>query len=166
MTFLFAACAGAPRGEIRLEATSKKEEDKIQIEVQNERARIDIFSASGIGSADLKIISTTLPGKLFLRFHLQGLEELRFAYDETVVTATLSSTQEHRILQSLQRGKFAETQTITSESPYWMKLRVVAPPGERDTLPLRASYIEVEAPPDFLAGGHRRAFIHWIDFYR
>jgi hypothetical protein len=129
---------------------------------------IEIFSESGIGSAVIEVTSEVSPKKIIMRFHLRGLEALRFSYDENVVTASLSSTSVPQIRQSFSRAgerPIKET-AIAADSPYWMKMRVVSSDGAHDKIPLQNGYIEVEAPEDFLKNWHRQAAIQWIDFYR
>jgi len=146
---------------------SHKEDTQIKVDVEEGSALIEIFSPKGIGQAEFEIVSQELPKKLVMRFHLRGLEELRFAYDATVVTTALASTGENDIRQSIQGGSDAiAAQTIMPNSPYWMKMRVVASDNSRSQIPLQNGYIEVEAPKDFLKGGNRKASIQWVDFFR
>ncbi len=165
---LFAACSGVPRGDIHFNVRPHKDDARISIQVEGERALLDIFSASGIGSADLEITSPNRPRQILLRFHLSGLEELRFAYQDTVITASLSSTKEQSIRQSFSKTgpPSAAAEAITSGHALWMKIRIVPGEGMPPKLPLPQGYIEVEAPASFIAGDHRRVTIHWIDFYR
>jgi len=161
---LNAATCKTSHPQTMLKIISQKDDAQIQIAVDHERAVIQIFSASGIGHAGFEITSQELPKQITLRFHLRGLEELRFAYDETVATASLASTGEPRIHQSVSRAgeKPVQAQTVAANSEYWMKLRIVS----KSKIPLQDGYIEVEAPAHFLASAARQATIHWIDFYR
>jgi hypothetical protein len=145
-----------------------QEDAQIKIAVEGDRAAIQIFSQSGIGQASFEIVSEELPKKLVMRFYLRGLEELRFAYDETIVTTSLSSTGENDIRQSISRaaGQPLSAQIIMPDSPYWMKMRVVSSDNFRPQIPLQNGYIEVEAPEDFLKGRHRQASLQWVDFFR
>lgn len=161
----WAACRSVQQNAIMLKAIPGKADARLTVAINNDSALVEIFSVSGIGRADLEAAAPALPQKLILRFHLRGLEELRFAYDEKIIALSLSSAPEQGVRQTLQQGG-GQTQSLTAQSPYWMKVRVVAPEGEKDKRPLPAGYIEVEAPPDFLAGQHRKASLHWIDFYR
>lgn len=51
----------------------------------------EVRSASGIGQATVVLTSPRRPGHLVLRFYLQGLEHLRLAYGETVISASVAS---------------------------------------------------------------------------
>jgi len=151
-----------------IQIVSQNEDAQIKVDVGKDSALIEIFSPKGIGQAEFEIVSQDLPKKILMRFHLRGLEELRFAYDETVITTSLASTGENDIRQSIKRkgDQQIAAQAIMPNSPYWMKTRVVSPDNSRPQIPLQNGYIDVEAPEDFLKGGHRKASIHWIDFYR
>jgi hypothetical protein len=163
-----AACSNPPRGDIGFSIRPQKDDARISVTVQGERAFIDIFSASGIGGADLEVTSSDLPQQILLRFHLRGLEELRFAYQDDVITASLSSSKEHEIRQSCNKAGAAATaaQALVSGDPQWLKIRIVPQSAAPASLPLQQGHIEVEVPQSFIAGGHRRMAIHWIDFYR
>jgi len=147
-----------------IQVISDKEDARIKVEANEDSAVIQIFSPKGIGRAGFEIISRDLPKKILMRFHLRGLENLRFEYGEIVVTAALSSAGDNAVRQTINSagGEPVVTPTLASSSPYWMKMRVVS----RDKIPLREGYIEVEAPEHFIKGGYRHASIHWIDFYR
>ncbi|MGH7495815.1 MAG: hypothetical protein ACREOO_25945 [bacterium] len=165
---LLAACSSTPRGDIRFSIQPKRDDARLSVTAQGESALIDIFSASGIGGADLEITSPDLPRQILLRFHLRGLEELRFVYHDAVITASLSSTKEHQIHQSLNKVGATSTaaRALASGDPQWLKIRIVPQAGAPAVLPLQQGYIEVEAPQSFITGAHRRMTIHWIDFYR
>jgi hypothetical protein len=165
---LFAACSIAPRGGIHFAVTPQKEDARITVHVEEDRAYLDIFSASGIGSADLEVTSQMMPSQIIMRFHLRGLEELRLSYHEAVITATLPSTKADEIRQTFNEAGAASTaaRPLAPHHPQWMKIRIVPQAGAPAAVPLQQGYIEVEVPQSFIAGGHRRVTIHWIDFYR
>jgi hypothetical protein len=87
-----------------LDVNAAKPDARFKVEVENENAVIEIFSESGIGSAVIEVTSEALPAKIIMRFHLRGLEELRFGYAETVITASLASTNAQQIHQSFSRA--------------------------------------------------------------
>ncbi|MGH7597564.1 MAG: hypothetical protein ACREOI_14515 [bacterium] len=161
-------CGSSQQNEIMLKVDTAKPEARIKVDTDGEIAVLEIFSESGIGSAEIEVISEASPKKIIMRFHLRGLEELRFSYDEIAITASLSSTNGPQIRQSFSRAgerPIKET-AIAADSPHWLKMRVVSSGGAHDKIPLQNGYIEAEAPEDFFKGGHRQATIHWIDFYR
>jgi hypothetical protein len=157
-----AICKTSQRDQVMLKVVSHKDDARLEVRGNGTAVIIEIFSASGIGQADFELVSPEMPKRLIMQFHLRGLEELRFAYGETLVSASIASTGEHGIRQNMSRAGERSVEALTSNSPFWMKLRVAS----RDPIPLREGYIEVEAPEDFLKSTMRKASIHWIDFYR
>lgn len=155
-------CKTPQRDQAMLKIVSQKNDAQLQVHGNDENVTIDIFSESGIGQAEFELLSPEMPKQFVMQFHLRGLEELRFGYGETVITASLASTEERGIRQSMHRAGKESVQALTSSSPFWMKIRVAS----RNPISLSEGFIAVEAPKDFLAGGARQATIHWIDFYR
>ena len=156
------------REPIRLNIAAERQDTRVDADADAEQAIVQVFSPSGIGGANIEVTSAALPRKIVLRFHLRGLEELRFAYGDTVVTAGISSAGDKAIRQSYQGGRqsSAQDQSIAEASPYWMPIRIAPSGGASATPPPQEGYIEVEAPADFIARGQRKFSIHWIDFYR
>lgn len=164
----FASCGSAQQNEIMLKVYTTKPEARTQVETDKDTAIVEIFSESGIGSATIEVTSKAVPKKILMRFHLRGLEELRFQYDEIAITASLSRTNARQTIQSFNRAgerPIKET-AIAADSPYWLRMRVLSSNGAPARIPLQHGYIEAEAPEHFLKGGYRQAAIHWIDFYR
>ena len=162
MIFMGAICQTSQRDQAMIKIISHQDDARLQTCVNDDDAIIDIFSASGIGQADFELVSEQMPKRILMRFHLRGLEELRLAYGEIVVSASMASTGEQGIRQSMSRAGEKPVEALTSNSPFWMKMRVTS----RDKIPLREGYIEIEAPADFFTSGARKASIDWIDFYR
>lgn len=144
--------------------TAEGEGDEVTVSVEGETAIIDVHSQSGIGQATVELVSGAPPQKIILRLHLKGLERFRLAYDQTVITAQVSSTDSGAIIQTVVSPNGDET-LIASDSPFWLDSRIVSdqtPP----TIPLDQGYFEIALPQDFLAAGYRAFAIRWIDFYR
>jgi len=162
MICMGAVCKTSQRDQVMLKVVSHKDDARLEVRGNDTNAVIEIFSASGIGQAEFELVSPEMPKRIIMRFHLRGLEELRFAYGETVVLASIASMGDNGVRQSMSRAGEKPLQTLTANSPFWMKMRLVA----RDKIPLHEGYIEVEAPEDFLKSGARKASIQWIDFFR
>lgn len=122
---------------------------------------IDIRSETGIGSAAVEQILDAKPTSLTLRFHLKGLEELRFTYAGAQVALHVSSLGENGVSQEVTLPG-GEAQSIGPDSPYWMAVRL--PAGQ--TIPLTGGAIEVTAPRAFLKSDAHSFSLRWIDFYR
>lgn len=127
---------------------------------------IDIYSESGIGSADILIPARSRPEKVIFRLHLSGLEQLQMAYNDVVVSASVASTPPHLVRQSVIKGD-EEGRDIDPSSPYWSEVTVVSDESESlVAIPLKSGYFELIVPADFLNGEYDSLTISWIDFYR
>lgn len=124
------------------------------------RADVDVFSPTGIGAASVALASGERPANLAMRFHLKGLEELRFTYGATTVKVSASSRPQAPVLESVITAE--GEQTISADSPYWMKAEWVDGKAQRDT----GGYFLVWAPQDFATADPWKFDISWIDFYR
>lgn len=141
------------------EVTPQKGEDQVTVTVAAGRALVDVTSASGIGSAAISLTAGEMPERLAMRFHLKGLEQMTFAYGDTVLTLSVPSGDGGQAL----RSAAVEDQPVevTPRGPYWMEVKRVAPGDSGDS-----GYFEVTAPQDFHDAGATMFFVAWIDFYR
>ena len=102
---LLASCAGAPAnaqaGGPEFAITTKNTDDQVSVQIEGESAIIDIQSPSGIGTATIQLESGVMPGKVILRLHLKGLEEIRVSSDGETVSASVSSGAAPVIRQTL-----------------------------------------------------------------
>lgn len=125
-------------------------------------AIIQITSDSGIGRADVEIVSGDYPRQISLQFHLSGLERLRFAYATTLIELSLSAGDAALPHETVTHDN-GSAQLIAADSPYWLNARSVSAEQLGGT---PAGYIEVDLPPAFLSAQARRFSIEWIDFFR
>ncbi len=151
-----------PPTALELTVVPHSPDARLEIQQDGHAAVIEIFSASGIGKADVVIGSENYPEQITLRLHLHGLERLAFTYDQGTVEVSLPSTGDALPHESFARQGDAE-QLITADSPYWMNLRLVS---DHPTIPLPDGYIEVEVPAAFLSEQVREFSLDWVDFYR
>jgi hypothetical protein len=161
LSFLLVSCAGLPVNaqpeEPAFIVITKNPDDQVDIQYENDTTLIDIQSPTGVGSATFELDSSTMPGNLTLRLHLNGLEGFR-----------LTSAQD-RISASVPGGDTAavDSQTIVSSGtespllpghPMWMEIEIVTAPAEK--------YFEVTVPQEFIRNAGKMFEIEWIDFYR
>jgi len=158
------ACNSTP-SPLPLTASPTRSDTTLTVETEGQQALIHIHSPGGIGGAAIEITSAQRPEKITLRFYLHGLEELRFTYADTLITASVASTGEHNISQMVRQASQPE-QPLSPDSPFWLKIRLVTEDGSPGNIPLPNGYIEVEAPPDFIQSQEGKFAIEWIDFYR
>lgn len=160
-----AGCAGAG-GQAPLRAPvygvgELQAGDAVTVTVTGRDVVLDIRSEKGIGSAEIEQAAGGAPASLTLRFHLAGLEELRFSYADVQVTVHVSSLAEGGVREEM-GPPGGEPQPIGPDSAYWMAVRL--PAGGR--IPLIGGAIELAAPRAFLEGDARGFSLRWIDFYR
>ncbi|MCL4859065.1 MAG: hypothetical protein KJZ93_06645 [Caldilineaceae bacterium] len=161
-----AACGMlAADGKLAVVAVAR-DDDRITWAVSEDRVRFDIYSTSGIGRATVHMVADPYPAQIVLRFHLRGLEELRFVYQTTVISVAVASIGERAVHQQVALGE-GEAQTIAPDSPYWMKttLGMDQPPSSNPGSSIDG-YVDVELPSNFLQGEETTFSIAWIDFFR
>ena len=66
-------------------------ENVVETAVTNNTALFNISSQTGIGSAEVKLVHGQMPETILFQMYLNGLEEFTFAYDNTVITTSVSS---------------------------------------------------------------------------
>ncbi len=142
-------------------------DDRTDISVEENAGQIvlDVQSDSGIGSADVSGLSDEA-GQILLRLHVSGLEQFRFLYDSTEIEASVSSSGNPVVMQSVSHLG-GESQAIDEESPYWLTIELVAGTGETPaSIPLENGYFQVTPPIDFADAQPAAFTFSWIDFYR
>jgi len=159
-----AACAVSIQSPTALKAVPKKGDPQIVFSITSGTAIIDIVSPSGIGGAAIEKTGGQWPPKVVMRFHLNGLEDLKFMYDDKIIAVSVSSTGDSTVRESAIIGD--SEMPIRNDSPYWMAVNIVSKDGSPGNIPLDGGLIEVTAPADFVRSGNTQFSIEWIDFYR
>jgi hypothetical protein len=145
-------------------ASAEGSGNELKVSIEGETAVIDIQSRSGIGAATVELVSGTPPETIVVRLHVHGLESFRLSYEQTAITASVSSSDSGSVLQeiSLPGGT---TSPLTSGSPLRLDIRAVS--GQATpTIPLQQGYFEIRLPKRLLSDRQRSFAIQWIDFYR
>ena len=146
--------AAAPAAPQFIVATDKPD-NVVETVVEDGRLLVDVQSASGIGSAAVRLISGQMPPHLLLSLHLRGLEQMTFAFGDAVVRLSVPSGGDRPVLQSVTLA--GQESEITPASPYWMEVTAPATGGDP---------YEVASPPAFAASPPADFTVGWIDFYR
>ncbi len=141
---------------------------QIVVSTINDTLVVDITSPTGIGSAAIEKTAGQWPGKIVLRFHLSGLEEMKFHYGDTTLQVNVSSHGDNAVTETLVKN--GETTALSPGdplyTPYWMNVQILNADGATGTIPLQNGAIDVSAPPDFFRSGATKFTLEWIDFYR
>lgn len=145
-------------------ATTKNQADQINIKYENGVTTFEIHSPTGIGTAKFDLESGSMPQKLILRLHLEGLEGLRLVSSQATIAASGSSSDVFNVTGQSVIAAGNEF-SITPIDPLWVKVEIVS--GQADKkIPLEEGYFEIAVPKEFIRSAGNSFEVHWIDFYR
>jgi hypothetical protein len=150
------AATGAP-----FTVTLAKANDRAQVGGDAEYVTVDIFSATGIGSATLRWSVDQVPPALQLKLHLTGLEALRLHDGATDVVAAVASRPPYPVTATAGDGT-----ALAPGDALWPTIEIVAAGGQAAAIPLQDGYFRVEVPTALLTGDAHALQVSWIDFYR
>jgi hypothetical protein len=133
--------------------------DRVLVTAGVDGVIFDVWSETGIGGASASLAAGEMPQSILFRLHLRGLEQMTFAFDDTVVSLSVPSGGDRPVLQSVVVN--GDEMPITPQSPYWMAVtQVQSDAGAAN------GYFQVAAPQAFFDASATRFKISWIDFYR
>lgn len=162
VTLLSVGCASAV-DESPFKITTKRDNDKIEATVKNDKAVISVCSPFGISQAVIERSDETWPDTVILRLHLKGLEGLKISYGMNSLEAAVSS--QDNTVRLWEDGK--EDSPLDSKSQYWMEILLIGKDGTPTKgMPLDDGYFEMQLPRALLGGNPKSITINWIDFYR
>ncbi len=167
------ACSLLPQPEpTKFVARPSEFDDHVTFEMvknatgDGETAVVTIYSKTGIGGTEIEQISGDEPDQFQFHLYLSGLEELKFAYGQTLITVNVSSSEGNEVRQMMRDSGSGVETAVTPDSPYWMDVTIVPTEGTVAEIPLLHGYIDVQAPDDFLLNQNGSFALQWIDFYR
>ena len=143
------ACTGNQLPEFHAVADKDNE---LSLSNQSGTTVIDVQSPSGIGKADIELLSGSYPAQIILRLHIQKLEGFKLSYGTTTLSASSSGTSD-AVVQSLIQPDGGE-RAITPSSPLWMDIQ---PEQE---------YFEIKLPNTLTQEKPEAFSFEWVDFYR
>ena len=133
--------------------------DRVVVTSGQDRTLFDVWSETGIGGASFSLTAGAMPQSILYGLHLHGLEQMTFAYDDTVVSLSVPSGGDRPVLQVATVD--GSEMPVTPQSPYWMDVtRIETEAGAA------GGYFQVTAPRAFFAAAATEFRITWIDFYR
>src|SRR4051812_15461865 len=114
------------------------------------------MSPSGIGGATITRQGERWPGVIVLRLRLSGMERLQVGNGRTILSASISSSGEHRTSTLLtEEGK--QEVPIDRDSPYRMEIRILdAQDRPARDIPLKDGVFEVILPQSLFASNPPR----------
>ncbi|MCX6152490.1 MAG: hypothetical protein NTX22_18335 [Ignavibacteriales bacterium] len=139
-----------------IEVIDSNKDAELKIIIKNTGIFIEIFSKSGLGYSTFRKNDSLNTCNLVFQFHLKGLEELKFIYNNKCSTVYVSSIDKYIVHQQITDFEFPDKAIeITDNEPNWFPINFI-----EDGL------IEVKVPTDFLRNIYNQFEIRWIDFYR
>lgn len=155
--------ATAEEGDPPFIITTKCENDKVQVPVEQGKATFSIHSPFGISQAVINRRGEDWPESVTLRLHLKGLEHFKITNGDTALKGAVSC---HGGKVRLWRDD-KEDSPLNAESPFWMVVRMVGNDGEpAETIPLVNGHFEMKLPRALFEKNPKSIVISWIDFYR
>jgi len=143
--------------------TTKRDDDKADIKVENDKATVSIHSPFGISQAVFERSGKNWPDVLSMRLNLKGLERLRIANGKAKLEAAVSS-QDGKV-RLWNDGK--EGSPLDSKHPLWLEIRMIGKDGKPTTsIPLTDGYFEILLPKALFEDNPKSITVNWIDFYR
>ncbi len=145
--------------------TTKRDDDKVEVKVENDNAKVSIHSPFGISQAAIERRGENWPDSVTLRLHLKGLEKLKVTNGETTLKAAVSSHGGKQPVRLWMDDR--EESLLDVKSPFWMTVRMVGEDGKpTGTIPLVNGYFEMRLPKGLFEGNPKSLAVNWIDFYR
>lgn len=143
--------------------TTKRDNDKIEVKAESDKAIISIHSPFGISQAVIERTDKKWPETVMLRLHLKGLENFKVTNGKVTLEAAVSSKNGN--VREWKDGK--EDSPMVAKSPNWMEIRIVGSDGKSTTtIPLKDGYFELQLPKTLFEGNPKSIKVNWIDFYR
>ena len=131
----------------------------LRVRTLDDRQDVEVASVKGIGAATLPLARP--PRRLRLTFHLRGLEQLRFSYDDVEIVVAVRSSGE--VNQTVRRAG-AAVRPLRAGDPFWMPVRVERQAGSGPAAPIVS--IDVEGPAALREAAPDSCRIDWVDFFR
>lgn len=141
--------------------TTKRDTDKVDVEVEKGSTVLSVHSPFGISQAVIERTDEKWPEQLVLRLHLKGLENFRASNGRVTLNAAISG-------QDVRQWKDTrEDSPLDATSPYWMETRMVGSDGKpAQVVPLKEGHFELRLPKAFFENNPKSITLNWIDFYR
>ncbi|QDV56275.1 hypothetical protein [Rosistilla oblonga] len=142
---------------------TKRDDDKVEVTVENDKGVISVRSPFGLSQAIIERSGNKWPDIVTLRLHLKGLEKFKVTNGKDTLEAAVSS--QYGKVRLWKDGK--EDRALDSKHLYWTEIRMVGKDGEPvKTIPLKDGYFEMQLPKALFEHNPPSITLHWIDFYR
>jgi biopolymer transport protein ExbD len=148
--------------EPQFKITTKRDNDKVEVKVENDKSVFSVHSPFGISQAVIERADENWSDIVKLRLQLKGLENFKVTNGMITLEAAVSSQDSS--VRLWKDGK--EDSPLAAQSPYWMKIRMFSNEGKLEkTIPLDG-YFEIQLPKALFEDNPKSITVNWIDFYR
>ncbi len=145
--------------------TTKRDDDKVNVQVEKDTTVFSIRSPFGIGQAVIERKLDKWPQSLNLRLHLQGLERLRISNDVLTLEASAAIRDGKPEIRVWVKDK--EETPLDDSSPLWIDIRMLEKDNKpAKNIPLQDGLFEFTLPKPMFENNPEYFRIEWIDFYR
>jgi len=145
--------------------TTKRDNDKVEVKTEKDKAIFSIHSPFGISHAVIERGGEKWPDSVVLRLHLKGLENFRITNGKVSLEGSASIREGKPVVRMWKDGK--EDEPLDAKSPYWMEVRMVGGDGKQaKEIPLKGGNFEMALPKALFEGNPKSITVNWIDFYR
>ena len=145
--------------------TTKRENDQVDVQLEQAKAVLSIRSPFGISQALVERVGEQWPELVVLRLHLTGLEKFQVVAGKTSLSASVSSVNATPRVRVWQADH--EDTPLDSDHPLWLNLRQLDSAGKPTReIPLRDGCFEIALPKALFKDNPKSFTLNWIDFYR
>ena len=145
--------------------TTKRDTDRVDVDVKSGKAEISIRSPFGISQANIVRVGKSWPEVMTLKLHLKGLEKFSVSNGNVAIHAAVSSSDPASRVRVWKDN--AENVPVDDKSPYWLDLRMIGSDGKpTKSIPLQEGHFEIRLPKPFFEGNPAAITVDWIDFFR
>jgi hypothetical protein len=146
----------------KFKTSTRKNDDSIDVQMEKDKAIVDVKSASGISSGTIERQDEKWPEKVVLRLNLKGLESFKASNGKVTLEAAVSNQLKVRQWKD---GK--EGDELDAKSAHWMDVSIIGADGKpAKQIPLQQGYFEITLPKAFFDGNPKTITLNWVDFAR
>jgi hypothetical protein len=165
LVLVVAVTTGADNDALQFRITTKRNDDRVDVKSEKDKATFSIHSPFGISQAVIKRAGEAWPDAVVLRLHLKGLENFKVTNDRVKLEGSASIQDGKPLVRLWKDGK--EDAPLDAKSSYWMAIRILDGDGKQaKEIPLRGGYFEMQLPKALFEGNPKAITVNWIDFYR
>ena len=148
--------------EPQFKITTKRDNDKVEVKVENDKSVFSVHSPFGISQAVIERADENWSDIVKLRLQLKGLENFKVTNGMITLEAAVSSQDSS--VRLWKDGK--EDSPLAAQSPYWMKIRMFSNEGKLVKTIQFDGYFVIQLPKALFEDNPKSITVNWIDFYR